>query len=171
MRTPFLVLFIFIRVGIGISQQTTQGYFTTGLNRIGVLYEIGVKQNWALHGVSVGLRFYEPDLVFEKNWPGLRVGYAYILRNEKRMKLNVGADLSAFFEKKETVSLTLFDPKFRIEPLWNLNNACDFSISAAAGGTFNWVGSVNSSNKKLFTYLNYEIAATFAYRFGHASQP
>lgn len=171
MRRSLLILGLFLSVQVSFSQRSTQGYLSLGLNRIGVLYEVGAKQNWAVHGLIVGLRFYEPDLVFEKNWPGLRLGYDYALRSEKKMKINVGVDVSTFFEKKNNVSLLLVDPKIKVEPLWNLDAVCTFSLSAAFGGTYNRVWITNPPEKNKFTYLNYEIAATFSYRFHRAVQP
>lgn len=171
MRIPLLILGFFLTIQVSFSQRSTQAYFTFGLNRIGVLYEIGAKQNFAAHTLNIGLRFYEPDLVFEKNWPGLRLGYGYGLRSAKKMKLNLGVDVSTFFEIKNNVSLLLFDPKIRVEPVWNLNTFCTFSLSAAFGATYNRVWIANPSEKNKFTYLNYELATTFSYRFRRAVQP
>ena len=153
----------------GSSQNSISGYGKVGLNRIGVLYEIGVSDQFGQHTFHLGARFYGPDLVFEKNHPGLQFGYGYSFLNLDKMSVQLGIDFGAYHENKGTSNLWVFDPKITLGPKWRLSDHLMIQLSAGAGTVINKVEVSNAQNIETYNYLNYELALGITYRFWNSS--
>lgn len=153
----------------GQAQNSFGTYGTIGLNRIGVAYEIGMNFQKQAHNISLGARFYEPDLVFQKNYPGINLGYNYALRKGKKMKLLFGVNLGLFYENKITTNLWVFDPKIIAGAKWKLSDHLILQLTAGFGAVINKVETSYTSNIQTFNYLNYELALGLTYRFGNNS--
>lgn len=165
MKVIFKIIAVFFVLNT-TAQNHTNCYLKTGLNRIGVLYEAGANYNFEAHNIALGIRFYEPDLVFEKDFPGLNLAYLYSFRNEKKMHVNLGIEMNLFHEKKQTTKLKLFDPKLVFGPEWVLNNRINLNLMAAIGTVINRAKTINNTINT-YTYLNYELALAITYRFGN----
>lgn len=165
MRRLFQILFIF-NVFSTSAQNYTSLYLTTGLNRIGVAYEVGGSYSFQAHNVQFGFRFYEPDLVFEKDFPGINIGYFYALRRDKKMQLNLGAQLSGFYESKGSTKLWLIDPKLTCGTAWNLNYKWTLNLTSGVGTVVNFVETSYKIEQNTFVYLNYELSLGITYRLG-----
>ena len=162
-----IVLILAICISIHSTAQPSFGVHSkVGQNKIGVLYELGGSCQFKNHGFILGARFYEPDLVFEQNYPGLSLGYDYSFRSNKKMKIIIGGTLGIFCEKKLITTLWLFDPKMILGPSWNLSDHFKLELLAGFGTTVNAVNSEFYENKSKFTYLNYELALGLKYHFG-----
>lgn len=158
----FLVLFCFKS-----EAQIYRGvYFETGLNRIGVPLEFGAFFEVKTHNFNIGARFYGPDLVFEKNYPGLNLNYGYAFRTNKKMEILLGASVSGFYESKGPTKLWLFDPKLKVDCRWKLQKHYYINLAGGFGSVLNRVETSYPSNMNTFTYLNYELALRFTYYFG-----
>ncbi len=169
-----LILFTTLLGGFSINvnaQNSLDLVGQVGLNRIGVGTEVGARFAHQKHNFQVGLRLYEPDLVFEKNTLGFSLGYFYSLRKERKMKLNIGLGTSFFFEKKGTNHLMLFDPKILVQPNWLINSKMTIQLSGGIGPTINRTTSELPINQKNFVYLNYEMAIAVYYRLWNSPKP
>ncbi len=140
-----------------------------GLNRIGVLYDIGAGISKERHQLYGGLRFYGPDIVFEKEFPGILMNYMIAFNAEKKNKLNIGVAVSFFYENKLENTLILIDPKAIIHPNWNLTERVKFNLLAGIGPTINQVIGENEVLENNFTYLNYELAIGFSYKLSNSN--
>ncbi|WP_066759951.1 hypothetical protein [Crocinitomix algicola] len=163
-RLIFLVSIFFYTNGHSQIQYSLEA--NIGLNRIGLFYELGtefVKRN---HVVSIGARLYEPDLVFEKDFPGLSLAYEYGLRKSTQNALFIGVAIDAFTELKDENRLWLYNPRLtlrgqrRIAQKWSLNLGLGF------GGTINMLQSDDPEIANNFVYVNYELAFGFIYHIG-----
>jgi hypothetical protein len=162
-----LILLTTLVGGFSISsnaQNSLDLFGQVGLNRIGVGTELGARFAHQKHNFQVGLRLYEPDLVFEKNTLGTSLAYFYSFRTDRQMKLNIGLGSSFFFEKKGTSHLMLIDPKILVQPNWLINNKMTIQLSGGIGPTINHITSELPINQKNFVYLNYEMAIAVYYR-------
>ena len=165
-----ILLIITVLFSLSSSAQSTFGtYGSVGLNRIGVYYELGGIYQLKKHQFNIGARLYEPDLVFEKNYPGLSLGYQNFLRSDKKMKILYGVSLGAFYENKTTTNLWLFDPKLIAGPQWNFTEEFSLNLKAGFGMVINKVETSYGANIETFKYLNYELALGLTYRFGNHS--
>jgi hypothetical protein len=153
------------------AQNSLEIFGQVGLNRIGVGTELGARFAHHKHSFQLGARIYEPDLVFEKNTLGTSLGYFYSLRNERKMKLNVGLGTSFFFEQKGTNRLMLIDPKILVQPNWLISNKMTIQLSGGIGPTINHISSELPINQKNFVYLNYEMAIAVYYRLWNSPKP
>ena len=154
-----------ISVTTSFGQKNWNAYTTLGINRIGVLYELGTNYNIKGHSVQLGLRFYEPDIVFEKDFPGVNLGYYYTTRKAHKMRVLLGAGLSFFYENKVTTNLGLFDLKFLVGPKWKLSDKLELQLTAGLGSVMNRVETSYAQNIETFSYINYELALGLTYRF------
>ena len=168
MRSVFFSLIFYLSFS-AFTQNTANIYLKTGFNRIGFLYEIGGGYNFARHNIKLGIRFYEPDFVFEKEVPGLHFSYAYLFRMDKKMKISLGINSGFFWEKKQTTKLFLLDSKFQIGTKWKLTQKLDLNLTNAYGGVINSVKTTNLTTKKQYIYWNYELALGLIYHFGNKS--
>lgn len=148
------------------AQNNIGTYGSIGLNRIGVFYELGATYQKQKHAVNVGARLYEPDLVFEKNIPGIHLGYNYMLRKDRKMNVLLGANLGLFYEYKGPTNLWVFDPKLIVGPEWNLSKGFHLKLAAGIGTVINKVETNYTSGIETYTYLNYELALGLTYLFG-----
>lgn len=144
-------------------------YGSVGLNRIGVLYELGGNYQKQAHTFSLGARLYEPDLVFEKNYPGINLGYNYTFRRGRKVKLLLGVSMSGFYENKITTNLWVLDPKLIAGPQWNLSDYFQLNLKAGFGTVINKVETSYTANIETFKYLNYELALGLTYYLGNHS--
>lgn len=167
----FLLVLLLSASQIGQAQSQTDIYAHLGLNRIGVFYGTGAQHNWGVHHLQVGLRFYEPDLVFEKGFPGLDVGYYYRFRADKTMKINLGLMSSFFYEYKGSSALWLFDPKLIVGAGWTLTPKLNLNLNGGFGSVINVVETSYGIENNKFTYLNYELSLGIYYRLGGAVAP
>jgi hypothetical protein len=168
MRSIVIILAICFSIH-GTAQFSFGVHTEVGLNRIGVLYELGGSCQLKNHSFILGARFYEPDLVFEKNFPGMHLGYNYTLRADSKMKLVLGASLSGFYENKVTTNLWVFDPKLVLGPQWALSENFQLNLTAGFGAVINKVETSYTSKIETFKYLNYELALGLTYYFGNNS--
>lgn len=141
-----------------------------GLNRIGVLYDIGAVCELKQHQVGVGLRFYGSDLVFEKEMPGLHMMYQYNWPAYNRFHFFSGLQISYFFEKKTETNLHLIDPKVTIGGAWTLYEKLELKTDFSIGSTQTITKGLTSTETTHFTYLNYEVKLGICYRIGRAHQ-
>lgn len=168
------VLFLTLVSGFsssGKAQNSLDLFGQVGLNRIGVGTELGARFTHQKHNFQVGLRIYEPDLVFEKNTLGTSLAYTNSFRDDRRMKLNLGLGTSFFFEKKGTSHLMLIDPKILVQPNWLIGNKLTIQLSGGIGPTINRTTSELPVNQKNFVYLNYEMAIAVYYRLWNSPKP
>ncbi|MFT5821044.1 MAG: hypothetical protein ACI8ZM_002293 [Crocinitomix sp.] len=161
-----ITLILAILFTLSVNAQKNRGaYAVIGLNRIGVLYEFGAHFQKEAHSFNIGARFYGPDLVFEKNYPGINLGYDYTFREDKKMRLLLGACISAFYENKVTTNLWVFDPKLRVGSHWDLNQHIRLNLTAGFGTVINKVETSYTPSIETYTYLNYELALGLTYHF------
>ncbi len=168
MRRILLILTILFSLSSN-AQNAFGTYGSVGLNRIGVYYELGGVYQFKMHQFNIGARLYEPDLVFEKNYPGLSLGYLNLLRPDKKMNVLYGVNISAFYENKNTTNLWLFDPKLIAGVQWSFTEQLSLSLKAGFGTVINKVETSYGSSIETFKYLNYELALGLTYYFGNHS--
>ena len=166
MRVLLPILFV-LSLGYSSAQTQTDLYTSVGLNRIGVLYEIGAIQKIRFHYLSVGIRLYEPDIVFEKDIPGLHLSYTYQFFNYNKFRFNFGAATDVFYEKKQTNKLCLFYPKLFLYKSLYVTNKLRLNFNFAFGKTINRFSVNNTANPKNLSYINYEISMGITYRLGN----
>lgn len=150
-----------------MSQQRLKVYGDIGLNRIGVLYDLGLNYQLKSHEFRIGSRFYAPDQVFEKEIPGAQIQYRYNFLNPGKTNLFAGVNLSYFAERKGTLFFQLFDPKGEIGVSRSCTNRLIISFNLGLGATqiFTKGGIINENSH--FSYLNYEAKFGVSCFFGH----
>ena len=139
-------------------------YGLTGLNRIGVGYELGASYSLVNDHFNIGIRLYEPDLVFEKDYPGVSIAYNHSFRNSKKMQVITGVGLGVFYEKKTEAALWLIDPKLVLGTGWGIRSNLMLFTTAGVGWTINRITESGVMEKNNFRYLNYELALGLVYR-------
>jgi hypothetical protein len=155
----FLLLFtihIFAQKSAGIQ-------LNSGLNRVGVFYAFALYGNLQNHHLSLGARFYEPDIFFEKNTLGLSLNYGYRLHLKQKFKLLIGANMNCFREKKTEALVYLLDTKLLCSPEWYMGQHSTLFFNLGAGPVVSFTESKNIQNKNPFIYANYEIAIGIRY--------
>lgn len=165
------VRFIFLLLAIPAFSQSNVGVKAEiGLNRIGVFYDFGIEHQWFGHQLYWGVRYYEPDIVFERNLPGASIGYFYQISPWDKFRFNIGIELNFFHENKGSSNLWLLDPKLKFGPGWKLSDRFDLAINAGFGNVFNFVETSTLSEIEKFNYLNYELSLRLTYylRTGHS---
>lgn len=148
------------------AQDAWIGQFNIGLNRIGVFYDLGAGYQFNRNRFEFGLRFYQPDLVFEKEYPGLSLSYDYALYLSKVYAVRIGLGLDAFTERKGVNRLWLYNSRFFIRGDRQLGNRFILNLKVNSGLVINQLTGDSAPEQKLFTYINYEISFGIIYHFG-----
>ncbi len=162
MRLTILLLLI---VSISFGQNQGGIYAEVGLNRVGVGNELGVKFRNEQLTVKVGAKIYAPNILFQRNYPGLSLGLSYKLKQWKKNKISIGLETGTFFEKKEDNYLLMIDPLIRLEYARSLNKSLTFSSQIGVGAVYNFVDQPVQGKKQPYSYLNYEIGIAITYWF------
>ncbi|WP_027419472.1 hypothetical protein [Crocinitomix catalasitica] len=135
-----------------------------GKDKIGLLYELNI--GTIIHEkqqLKIGARLYEPDNLFERNIPGIVLGYQYRLLNTER-KLNVDVGYLFHFTSRELLNhdITLFDHKLTVVPNFNINKNWQLIMRFAIGYDFIRPTIIPNSNQ-VFTFVNYEASFGIQY--------
>lgn len=148
------------------AQDAWIGQLNSGLNRIGVFYDVGAGYQFNRNRLEFGLRFYQPDLVFEKEYPGLSLSYDYAFYLSKVNAVRIGLAMDAFTEQKGIYRLWLYNPRLFIRGDRHLGNRLILNLKLNSGLVINQLTGDNPPEQKLFTYINYEVSLGLIYRFG-----
>lgn len=163
MKVAFLMSGLFLSIFCS-SQTSFQLDTDVGLNRIGLLYDLSGHLTFKQHGMQLGLRFYGPDQVFVKDFPGIILGYNYCFATDKKWSALVGINISFFREQKGEIQFTLFDPKTALGVSWNWAKRFSSHAIAGIGYTFSNTSGGIIATKSNFSYLNYEFKIGISYR-------
>jgi len=163
MKTTFLTYGLFLSI-FCISQTSFHLNTNVGLNRIGLLYDLSGQMTLKNHVTQLGLRFYGPDQVFVKDFPGIILGYNYRFCADKKWSGLVGINASFFREQKGEIQFTLVDPKMALGVNWNWAKRFSSHAITGIGYTFSSSSGGIVASKSNFSYLNYEFKIGISYR-------
>lgn len=167
MQLRILIIALILSVQV-TGQNKLQFLGNVGLNRIGVFYDLGIRKVINQNDFRVSFRLYEPDIVFEKNYPGINLGYRSLFslsQNEaNKVQFGIGLDIGYFAENKGSTRLDLFDPKLIGGPIWKLGEHWNLFSEFGIGLVVNRVETTTLINIQYFNYLNYQISLGITYR-------
>lgn len=168
LKWTFLLL-LFLNLGcfaqISLDHLKAEG----GLNRAGfpLVGQLGFVKD--KHLLSMGLVFYGPNIVFEKNYPGIRLAYQFRLIEKTNFSLFSGINQTILFDQKKTSKLWFFDSNLNLEANFKMTKRMDFFTRIGAGFASNLTyPELYFIEKKSFIYANYEIAVGIKYHWNIA---
>lgn len=165
----FFLIFAFSISFAASAQTELNARIKFGLNRIGIISELGLEYKMDRHAVDLGIRLYEPDLVFEKDLPGIQLGYLFDFAEVENTVLKAGVGLGLYYESRATTNLLLFNPSIRMRSETKLGDLFSLNFEIGVGPAINRVKIIPTKKMERYTYMNYEITVGIIYRLWRAT--
>lgn len=140
--------------------------YETAFNRLGWAHEIGVGLIRQEHSYQVGLKLYEPDFTFEKNFPGLFFKHNWMLFSWEKAFIQTKVEVDLFFEPKANVNFWLSNLLVGFQFNRRISNHFSVNFEISTGPVLTYTRDTNTDETNRFQYFNYQAGLGIAYTFG-----
>lgn len=167
MRTVVVIIFLAFFFGkVTFGQENMSIHHETAFNRLGWSYELGLGRSFKKQVVQLGIKWYEPDFVFEDNWPGIYFKHSWCMQEWGKWGLQSKLEVDLFFETKANIQFWLSNPMFGGEIFRKLGERWQVNMEVCAGPVLNWARNTNTHETNDYQYFNLQAGIGVVYHFG-----